>query len=245
MIEEEGFFVPLSAKGCKALGYTWDTSKLFSLNVEMLKLANFNLLDYKTRHGKTVAEAYEMLFKQYEDITISNHIAKKGFGAVSCGVKPYKTHEEFVYYQFGSNPDQFAEAVKENWVPTNEDWMNWSIRFVSEKHPEWLKDKNTLRDIKVHPWLGQYFHVQPFEIFNANVMSESTSIWQEKNKELELGAKKEFASCKDSKLNGEYKATWIFVNVNDSNDVELMGSEKLVFENCIGQFEGVRKFSTS
>ena len=65
MIEEEGFFVPLSSKGCMALGYTWDTSKLFSLNVEMLKLADFNLLDYKTRHGKTVAEAYEMLFKQY------------------------------------------------------------------------------------------------------------------------------------------------------------------------------------
>ena len=245
MIEEEGFFVPLSAKGCKALGYTWSASKLFSLNVEMLKLADFNLLDYKTRHGKTIAEAYEMLFKQYEDITISNHIAKKGFGAVSCGVKPYKTHEEFVYYEFGSNPDQFAEAVKENWVPKNEDWMNWSIRFVSEKHPEWLKDKYTLRDIKVNPWLGQYFHVQPFEIFNANTMSESTSIWQEKNKELELRATQEFAACKDSKLNGEYKATWIFVNVNDSSDVEIMGSEKLVFENCIGQFEGVDSFQPS
>ena len=36
MTEEEGFFVPLSAKGCKALGYTWDTSKLFSLNVDCL-----------------------------------------------------------------------------------------------------------------------------------------------------------------------------------------------------------------
>jgi len=182
MTEEEGFFVPLSAKGCKALGYTWDTSKLFSLNVEMLKLADFNLLDYKTRHGKTVAEAYEMLFKQYEDITISNHIAKKGFGAASCGIKPYKTHEEFVFYQFvkGGDPDKFAEAVKENWVPTHEDWMNWSIRFVSEKHPEWPKDKYTLRDIKVYPSMSTYYYVQAIEIYNANVMSESHSIWQEK-----------------------------------------------------------------
>ena len=188
MIEEEGFFVPLSAKGCRALGYTWDTSKLFSLNVEMLKLADFNLLDYKTRHGKTVAEAYEMLFKQYEDITISNHIAKKGVGANSCGIKPYKTHEEFVIEEFGSDdPDRIALAVKEGWFSHNhEDWMNWSIRFVSEKHPEWLKDKYTLRDIKVLKEMSTYYFVQAIEIFNANVMSESHSIWQGKLKEYAL-----------------------------------------------------------
>ena len=114
MTEEEGFFVPLSAKGCKALGYTWDTSKLFSLNVEMLKLADFNLLDYKTRHGKTVAEAYEMLFKQYEDITISNHIAKKGFGAVSCGIKPYKTHKEFFAYEYGVEVKEVDKIIQDN-----------------------------------------------------------------------------------------------------------------------------------
>ena len=187
MIEEEGFFVPLSAKGCRTLGYTWDTSKLFSLNVEMLKLADFNLLDYKTRHGKTVAEAYEMLFKQYEDITISNHIAKKGVGANSCGIKPYKTHEEFVIEEFGSDdPDRIALAVKEGWFSHNhEDWMNWSIRFVSERHPEWLKDKYTLRDIKVLKEMSTYYFVQAIEIFNANVMSESHSIWHEKLKGFE------------------------------------------------------------
>ena len=187
MIEEEGFFVPLSSKGCMALGYTWDTSKLFSLNVEMLKLADFNLLDYKTRHGKTVAEAYEVLFKQYEDITISNHIAKKGIGADSCGKKPYKTHEEFEIQEFGSDdPDEIALAIKEGWFSNNhEDWMNWSIRFVSEKHPEWLKDKYTLKDVKVYPTMSMYYFVQAIEIFNANIMSESQSIWHEKFKQFE------------------------------------------------------------
>jgi len=182
MIEKEGFFVPLSAKGCKALGYTWDTSKLLSLNVEMLKLADFNLLDYKTRHGKTIAEAYEMLFKQYEDITISNHIAKKGIGAFSCGKKPYKTHEEFVYYEFGGDvgPDKLLEAYDKGWLPTHEDFVNWSIRFVAEKHPEWLNDTHTLNQVKIHQWLGAYFKVQAFEIYNANVISESGNIWEKK-----------------------------------------------------------------
>ena len=73
-------------------------------------------------------------------------------------------------------------------------------------------------------------------------MSESSSIWHEKYKESELEAEQESAACKNSELNGEYKATWIFVNVNDINDVELTGSEKLVFENCIGKFEGVENF---
>ena len=182
MIEKEGFFVPLSAKGCKALGYTWDTSKLLSLNVEMLKLADFNLLDYKTRHRKTVAEAYEMLFKQYEDITISNHIAKKAVGSWSCGEKPYKTHEEFLYHEFGRgvNPDKLLEAYDQGFVPTHEDFVNWSIRFVAEKHPEWLNDTHTLNQVKIHEWVGAYFKVQAFEIYNANIMSESGNIWEKK-----------------------------------------------------------------
>ena len=188
MIEEEGFYVNHSAKGCKALGYTWDTSKLLSLNVEMLKLADFNLLDYKTRHGKTVAEAYEMLFKQYEDITISNHIAQKAIGAWSCGEKPYKTHEEFLIYQFDPilnpsktpDPAKLAKAYKYGQVPVYEDFINWSIRFVSEKHPEWLSNTPSLDKVQIHEWLGAYFKVQAFEIYNANVMSESYSIWKEK-----------------------------------------------------------------
>ncbi len=245
MIEKEGFFVPLSAKGCKALGYTWDTSKLFSLNVEMLKLANFNLLDYKTRHEKTVGEAYEMLFKQYEDITISNHIAKKAIGSGSCGKKPYKTHEKFLFQQFDFDQDRIAEAVKENQIPTHEDFMNWSIRFVSEKHPEWLKGKYTLRDIKVYPWMSTYYFVQAIEIFNANIMSESHSIWQEKYKQFELETKKELAACKVSDLNGEYVAKWFFGSGDDGKDLNFIGSEKLTFDKCVGEFESVESFQPS
>ena len=175
MINDEGFFVPLSAKGCKALGYTFDTSRLFSLNLEMLKLANFNLLHYQSRHGKTISQAYEMLFKQYEDITISNHIAKKGIGSNSCGSKPFKTHNEFVVQEFGS--------VDDRWVPELGRYINWSIRYVSEQKPEWIK-KNTLRDIKTDPFIGNYHTITAFEIYNANIMSEPKNIWKEKrNKE--------------------------------------------------------------
>ena len=254
MIEEEGYFVPLSAKGCKALGYTWDTSKLFSLNLEMLQLAGFNLLDYKTRHGKTVTEAYEMLFKQYKDITISNHIAKKGFGANSCGIKPYKTHEEFFALEFGVKANEVDEIIQDNQVrgnkarivvPTDEIYINWSIRFVSEKHPEWIEDKRSLHEIKVHPFLSQYLHIQPFEIFNANIMSENSNIWVEKNKTANIEAKKEKTKCASSELNGEYKVTWIFHNINGGYDPEIQGSEKLVIENCIGKFEGVKNFQPS
>ena len=254
MIEEEGYFVPLSARGCKALGYTWDTSKLFSLNLEMLQLAGFNLLDYRTRHGKTVAEAYEMLFKQYEDITISNHIAKKGFGANSCGIKPYKTHNEFFAQEFGVEVKKVDEIIQDNIargnkarivVPIYDDYINWSIRFVAEKHPEWIEDKKSLQEIKVHPWLSQYYHVQPFEIYNANALSDNFNIWLEKNKIANIEAKKEKTKCASSELNGEYKVTWIFHNINGGYDPEIQGSEKLVIENCIGKFEGVKNFQPS
>ncbi|MDC6447981.1 hypothetical protein PQZ42_02745, partial [Alphaproteobacteria bacterium] len=253
MIEEEGFFVPMSGKGCKALGYTWDTSKLFSLSAEMLKLADFNLLDYKTRHGKTVAEAYEMLFKQYDDITISNHIAKKGFGANSCGIKPYKTHNEFFAQEYGVEVKEVDKIIQDNiengrkarpWVAIPEDYINWSIRFVAEKHPEWIENKRSLKEIKVHPWLSQYYYVQSFEIYNANIMLENSNIWLDKNKIANIEANKETKKCADSELNGEYKATWIFHNIN-GGDPEIQGSEKLVIANCIGEFEGVESFQPS
>ena len=192
MTNDEGFFVPLSAKGCRALGYTWSTSRLFSLNVEMLKLAGFDLLDYKMRHGKTISQAYEMLFKQYEDITISNHIAKKGIGADSCGKRPYKTHKEFLFQEFGKLDDG---SLNDEWVPGFGRFVNWSIRFVSEKHPEWIK-ANTLREVETQPGIGNYFTVTAFEIYNANVLSEPKSIWLErkkiaKKKEAELQKLKE------------------------------------------------------
>ena len=241
MIEEEGFFVPMSGKGCKALGYTWDTSKLFSLSVEMLKLADFNLLDYKTRHGKTVAEAYEMLFKQYDDITISNHIAKKGIGANSCGTKPYKTHNEFLAQEFGVKAKEVDEIIQDNiengrkariWVPIPEDYINWSIRFVAEKHPEWIEDKKSLQEIKVHPSLSQYFYVQSFEIYNANIMSEPNGIWQNEKKN---------SSCEDSS-NGEYIASWFAASTKDDVGWEFVGTEKITFDDCEGKFEAAEDF---
>ena len=194
MTNNEGFFVPLSAKGCKALGYTWDTSKLFSMNVELLNLANFNLLDYKTRHGKTLSEAFEILFKQYNDITISKHIAKKAIGAYSCGNKPFKTHQKHLVYEFGGKK-LYEEALEENWIPNKDDYINWSIRFVTEKHPEWLKGKFTPHEIKVFPWLSQYYYVQAFEIFNANIMSEGENLWTKKLSEKPKDYEKKIAKA--------------------------------------------------
>ena len=70
-------------------------------------------------------------------------------------------------------------------------FVNWSIRFVSEKHPEWIK-ANTLREVETQPGIGNYFTVTAFEIYNANAMSEPKNIWKNKLKQLkELHRKKE------------------------------------------------------
>jgi hypothetical protein len=76
-------------------------------------------------------------------------------------------------------------------------------------------------------------------------MSENSNIWVEKNKIANIEAKKEKTKCASSELNGEYKVTWIFHNINGGYDPEIQGSEKLVIENCIGKFEGVKNFQPS
>ena len=168
MINDEGFFVPTSARGCKALGYLHDTSRLFSLNAEVLAISGFEFLSYKTRHGVRISDAYSMLYRQYDDVTISNHIARLGIGASSCGKVPYDTHEEFVVQEFGS--------INNEWVPTFERSLNWGIRYVTDYRPEWLSAKK-LTDIPTEPFIGAYFTIQPFEMFFANITSERNGIW--------------------------------------------------------------------
>jgi len=179
MVGKEGYFIPTAAKGCKALGYSYSTSRLFSTNVELLNLAKFNLLDYKTRHGKTLAEAYEQLFKIYDDITLVKHIAKKGIGAASCGRKPFKTHMEHVIYERGG-PENYQQDLKLGRIYDKQHFINWSTRFVTEKHPEWVEDKFSPHEVKVYPFHGNYYHIQPIEIFNANIMSEGENLWTKK-----------------------------------------------------------------
>jgi hypothetical protein len=179
MVGKEGHFIPTAAKGCKALGYSLSTSRLFSTNVELLNLAKFNLLDYKTRHGKTLAEAYEQLFKIYDDITLIKHIAKKGVGAFSCGTKPFKTHLEHIIYERGGL-EIYKQDLKLGRIPDKQYYINWSMRFVTEKHPEWIEDKFSTYEVKVFPFHGNYYHIQPIEIFNANIMSEGENLWTKK-----------------------------------------------------------------
>ena len=50
-----------------------------------------------------------------------------------------------------------------------------------EVSEEWVKE-NLLQDIKTDFDSNNYFTVNPFEIYNANVMSEPKSIWPERKK---------------------------------------------------------------
>ena len=208
MVGKEGYFIPTAAKGCKALGYSLSTSRLFSTNVELLNLAKFNLLDYKTRHGKTLAEAYEQLFKIYDDITLIKHIAKKGVGAISCGTKPFKTHMEHVIYERGSL-ENYKKDIRYGRIPDKQYYINWSMRFVTEKHPEWVEDKFSPHEVKVFPFHGSYYHIQPIEIFNANIMSEGENLWTKKLSEKPKDYEKKYRYSEfkifNKNLGGRYK----------------------------------------
>ena len=179
MTNDEGFFVPLSSKGCKALGYTWSTSRLFSLNVEMLKLAGFDLLDYKTRHGENYISSLRNAFQDSMKILQFQIILqKKELVQIVVGRDPIKLTKNFCFKSLAKLDDG---RLNDEWVPGFGRFINWSIRFVSEKHPEWIK-ANTLREVETQPGIGNYFTVTAFEIYNANVLSEPKSIWSERKK---------------------------------------------------------------
>ena len=237
MVGKEGHFIPTAAKGCKALGYSLSTSRLFSTNVELLSLAKFNLLDYKTRHGKTLAEAYEQLFKIYDDITLIKHIAKKGVGATSCGTKPFKTHMEHVIYERGGL-EIYKQDLKLGRIPDKQYYINWSMRFVTEKHPEWIEDKFSPHEVKVFPFHGSYYHIQPIEIFNANIMSEGENLWTKKLSEKPKNYEKKyrFSDFKifNKNASGRYKLK--------SNDVKFASSTNPIKPNKQNDHELYKAF---
>ena len=66
-----------------------------------------------------------------------------------------------------------------------------------------------------------------------------------------IAEEKRIAACKVSELNGEYIATWYLVdgqgtkNVNDNKEPDFQGSETLILDGCVGEFEGVESFQPS
>ena len=52
-------------------------------------------------------------------------------------------------------------------------------------------------------------------------------------------------ACKVSELNGEYIATWSFRSVSDNKEPDFQGSERLILDGCVGEFEGVESFQPS
>ena len=52
-------------------------------------------------------------------------------------------------------------------------------------------------------------------------------------------------ACKVSELNDEYIATWFLGDVNNNQAPESMGTERLILNACVGEFEGVKSFQPS
>jgi len=67
-------------------------------------------------------------------------------------------------------------------------------------------------------------------------------ITDESKRITEEAVEDELAACKVSELNGAYNAKWFFGNVNDDQEPEFMGSERLALDRCVGEFEGVENF---
>ena len=69
-------------------------------------------------------------------------------------------------------------------------------KICNEKHPEWVEDKFSPHQVKVYPFHGNYYHIQPIEIFNANIMSEGENLWTKKLSEKPKDYEKIFSEFK-------------------------------------------------
>jgi len=99
MIDQEGIFVTYAAKGGKAFGYYKDGLQFMSHYVELFKTLNFDFLEYRLPHGRTVKEYFD---KTYEilraDFHLMDRYARINKGAGSYPFEKVKnlSHSEFI-----------------------------------------------------------------------------------------------------------------------------------------------------
>jgi hypothetical protein len=128
-----------------------------------------------------------------------------------------------------------------------------SIRYVDEYQPE-LKDRFGYEEVYSKNVTGTRDFALVYKVDTGNYgmyilasAFDTHSIYKASDKVFLA----EQEACKASELDGEYIASWYLVdgqgteNVNDNKEPVFQGSETLILDGCVGEFEGVENFQPS
>ena len=223
-IDKDGIFPQWSRKGALALSYQRQLPEVLTLLALAYESIGYDFYEHRLPHGKKIHEVYEALF-------------------------------DFIYHPEKLNKYAFAawdfvgqDAYAFDKLPLKEKWRREYIYpevlaaqskgYILRYRPDLMGDIDYSENWKEfsHEYVGVFVSISGLAIYEA-VHQNISKI------ELEIAKKAEEKTdfCKES-VDGLNTATWFAASTKDDVGWEFVGTEKISFDGCKGQFEAAEDF---
>ncbi|MDC0470491.1 alginate lyase family protein [Candidatus Pseudothioglobus singularis] len=223
-IDKDGIFPQWSRKGALALSYQRQLPEVLTLLALAYESIGYDFYEHQLPHGKKIHEVYEALF---DFIYHPEKLNKYAFA-----------RWDFV----GKNAYEFDKlTLKEKWRREYiypEVLASQSKGYVLRYRPDLMGDIDYSENWKEYgsDYVGNFVSISGLAIYEA-VHQNISKI------ELEIAKKAEEKTdfCKES-VDGFNTATWFAASTKDDVGWEFVGTEKISFDGCKGQFEAAEDF---
>ena len=223
-IDKDGIFPQWSRKGALALSYQRQLPEVLTLLALAYESIGYDFYEHQLPHGKKIHEVYEALF---DFIYHPEKLNKYAFA-----------RWDFV----GKNAYEFDKlTLKEKWRREYiypEVLASQSKGYVLRYRPDLMGDIDYSENWKEYgsDYVGNFVSISGLAIYEA-VHQNISKI------ELEIAKKAEEKTdfCKES-VDGLNTATWFAASTQDDVGWEFVGTEKISFDGCKGQFEAAEDF---
>jgi hypothetical protein len=242
IFDDKNIYTFWAARGIRAMGYHNQIPSWLTSYAVILDSVGYDFMEHEMPNGSKVHEAIKFSFDHVweDDLSIfwpyiQINLGTNGNWSYPKLLKPM--HKR----------GKFGLPVKPQRV------VRQSIRYVDEYQPE-LKDRFGYEEVYSKNVTGTRDFALVYKVDTGNYgmyilasAFDTHSIYKASDKVFLA----EQEACKASELDGEYIASWYLVdgqgteNVNDNKEPVFQGSETLILDGCVGEFEGVENFQPS
>lgn len=162
-IDKNGVFVPYASKGATAWSYYVDFAGALSRLTELYKTIGFDFLAYKTPHGKTIHEVYDVAFNVLNiDFHIMDSYAKRVNQYQDFHKVRNLTHDEFMH--------RTTELQLGSFYNSTELDQNGALQFyiLNPEYVERFRPDILQTELGGMPGKSEFFYGQPSSVHLAN-----------------------------------------------------------------------------
>jgi len=241
IFDDKNIYTLWAARGIRAMGYHNQIPSWLTSYAVILDSVGYDFMEHEMPNGSKVHEAIKFSFDHVweDDLSIFWPYIQKNLGTNGNWTYPKLLKPMHKRGKFGL-PAKPQKVVRQ------------SIRYVEEYQPE-LKDRFGYEEVYSKNVTGteDFYDVWDdfswYAMYHLGSAFDTHSIYKASDKVFLA----EQEACKASELDGEYIASWYRVNgegtetIIDNQEPELQGSETLILDGCVGEFEGVENFQPS